>query len=72
MKASGRRGESVAETRNIREVEMHFQQKRSMWCQSVNKGSQKNLQERDKPDHQESYFSNGKRKENLKIQKVNQ
>lgn len=30
MKASGRKGESVADIMHTREAEMHFQQKRSM------------------------------------------
>lgn len=63
MKASDRRREAAADTRHTQEVEMHFQQRCSMEVAPEREQRQPGESPRRRePDHQESYFSNGRRK----------
>lgn len=63
MKASDRRREAAADTRHIQEAEVHFEQRNSMEVAPEHEQRQPGeYPRRREPDHQVSYFSNGRRR----------
>lgn len=70
MKASDRRREAAADTRHTQEVEMHFQQRRSMEVAPEREQRQPSLQEGESQTIRSLISAMGGGKENVKIQKL--